>query len=209
MNSNYKEFPNTGFYQTKLTDNELFSIKKEIDSIQENFNSSTSFNNNLAGNLDHEYVLRDSKQSLEELLVPLIQEYNNTCGILGNYNIMNKSLPLYLDTAWVNFQGKHEFNPNHNHEGVLSFVIWITGPYNLNEELNTGLGKKSNHNVPGAFEFQYTSTTGQILKYTIPVNKEMENSIIVFPASMTHCAYPFSLSEDYRISVSGNFKLLA
>jgi len=28
--------------------------------------------------------------------------------------------------------------------------------------------------------------------------------MLIFPARMTHCVYPFYTSQDYRISISGN-----
>jgi hypothetical protein len=32
----------------------------------------------------------------------------------------------------------------------------------------------------------------------------MENTLLLFPAKLTHAVYPFYSSDDYRISVSGN-----
>src|SRR5210317_1168257 len=38
---------------------------------------------------------------------------------------------LRLDTLWINFSQKHDFNPPHNHTGVLSFVIFCKIPQEI------------------------------------------------------------------------------
>jgi hypothetical protein len=204
----YQLFPNIGYFQHKFTSDQLSFLKKEIDKIQNNFNDAISFNEKLVGNIENEYSLVTSKDNLEKLILPLIKQYDEHSGILKKSNIMSKSLALYLDTAWVNFQKKYEFNPVHNHEGIISFVLWISIPFDIDLELRNGLGKKSNSNCPGFFEFQYLNSLGQIQLLKIPIHTGMENTLLLFPSSMSHCVYPFSLSDSYRISVSGNFKLL-
>jgi hypothetical protein len=204
----YKQFPNIGYYQHKFNNSDLAFLKEEINSIKKDFDSGNPFNRNLAGNMEREYFLDNSIKKLNNLLAPLVTDYHNQSDVLNNFNIMSKTLPVYLDTAWVNFQGKYEFNPCHNHEGVLSFVLWMDIPYDLKEEMEHGLGKKSGSNVPGFFEFQYVCTLGHVVSLPIPISKDMENTILLFPSKMIHCVYPFSVSNGYRTSVSGNFKLL-
>lgn len=204
----YKQFPNIGYYQHKFSDIDLAFLKEEIDSIKKDFDGGKPYNQNLAGNLEKEYFLNNSIKKLNNLLAPLVTDYHAKSDVLNNFNIMSKTLPVYLDTAWVNFQAKHEFNPCHNHEGILSFVLWTDIPYDLEKEMEYGLGKKSASNVPGFFEFQYVSTLGQMASLPIPISKDMKNTIILFPSKMVHCVYPFSVSDGYRTSVSGNFKLL-
>ena len=204
---NYKQFPNIGYYQKKLNNNELLHVKNEVNSILKNF-SGEKFNKNLAGNIKKEFLLSKSKKDLENLLLPLIQAYHNNSNILNHYNIMSKSLALYLDKCWVNFQEKYEFNPSHNHDGIISFVIWLQIPFYLDDEYQQSPGKESNINCSGNFEFQYVSSLGSVSSIKIHCDKTMENTVLLFPASMSHCVYPFYSSDNYRISISGNFKLL-
>lgn len=204
----YKLFPNIGYLQDRLKEEDLLPVLSEIKEIKNNFLTADKFNSNLAGNIEKEFSLKKSKKTLEKIVLPLIKKYDLDSNILSRFNIMSKSLPVYLDTTWVNFQKKYEFNPTHSHEGLISFVIWIDIPIDLDLELHQGFGKNSNSNCPGFFEFLYSSTIGEIATLRIPVDKTMENTIILFPSKMIHCVYPFSQTEDYRISVSGNFKLL-
>ncbi len=203
---NYKYLPNTGYYQTVLKDYDIVFLQDEINQLKKDFLSGEKFNEKLAGNIKHEYLLGCNTE-LEKLILPLISNYNDKSNILSNYNIMSSSLPLYLDTAWVNFQHKYEFNPSHNHEGVLSFVIWIDIPYTTDDETLANPGANSNIVCSGNFEFQYTDILGQIRSYKIPCNNDMNNTILIFPSKMVHCVYPFFSTDKYRVSVSGNFKL--
>jgi len=199
-------FSNLGFLAEQLTDEQLRPIKEEIESIKLNFEGSVKHNSDLAGNIVNEFGLIKNHQYIEKLILPYVIEYDKEFNFLKDYNFLTKDCPVILETAWVNFQKKHEFNPVHNHTGIMSFVIWINIPYNLEEEITKGPGAKSNKNVPGAFEFQYTSIMGDVCGHTIHVDKSLENALIVFPAKLCHSVYPFYTSDDYRISVSGNFK---
>ena len=208
MTNNYVNFPNIGFYKNKLSNDNLKFLHDEINYMLDKLPQKSKFNNLLAGNIEKEFKLEKSIIPLQEMLLPHIAEYNTCSSILSNFNIMSKDLPLYLDTAWVNFQRKHEFNPSHNHEGVVSFVLWIKIPYSKNKENTISPGKMSNSNCSGEFEFQYTNVLGQICHYRIPCDQSMENTILIFPSKLMHSVYPFYSTDDYRISVSGNFKLL-
>jgi hypothetical protein len=56
------------------------------------------------------------------------------------------------------------------------------------------------------FAFLYSDSIGGINPFSIPVDKNMENNVILFPSNFYHMVYPFFSSDGYRISVSGNFK---
>ena len=207
--SEYIHFPNLGYFKHQFNGDEISFLKEEILDIQKNFGAASNFNEKLAGAIENEYQITKSQKKLEELLIPLLKKYNDCSTILTRFNYVSCDLPVYLDTVWVNFQKKNEYNPTHNHVGIISFVCWINVPYDIDVEIQNGLGKQSNNNCPGFFELLYTDSLGQIVSHKIQISKEYENTIILFPAKMVHCVYPFSTSEGYRISVSGNFKLFA
>ena len=159
-----------------------------------------TYNHLLAGHLETEltYQLKDSFRKCLELTC---DEYRRKFNFFPNnsYSIDNDS--------WVNFQKKYEFNPVHTHNGMLSFVIYIKIPYDLEQEFTEGPGRLANNHVNGCFQFLYTNSLGQIVPHTLKIDKTFENKILVFPAKMNHCVYPFYTSDEYRISVSGNIFL--
>jgi hypothetical protein len=196
-----------GFVMSKFTERQLAPIKKEIDSILEkNFSGSKKVNNQLAGNIEHEYDLIQCKEHVQKLLEPLIYIHNQQCNYLSRKHILTKGLPLTLTELWVNFQKKHEFNPPHIHRGVMSFVIWYDIPYDIKDEKAAVNSKDSVINIPGHFQFLYIDTFGEIQQENIPVDKTYNGNIVLFPSSMVHAVYPFKTSDSYRITISGNFK---
>jgi hypothetical protein len=200
---------NFGFLSAKFSDTQLKPIKTEINNIQKNFDSykTQKYNKNLAGNIKREYKLIESKQYTEDLLMPLVGAYDNSFDYITNFNMLTTAVPIVLDACWVNFQKKYEFNPAHNHRGILSFVIWTNVPYDMKEELKLSPGAESNFNSAGMFSFLYNDSVGGLKAHNIPVDKNMENNILIFPSYFYHMVYPFFSSDGYRISVSGNFKL--
>ena len=49
-------------------------------------------------------------------------------------DILTEGCDLQIKQTWVNFQKKYEFNPPHNHSGVFSWIIFLSIPYNLEDE---------------------------------------------------------------------------
>jgi len=202
-----QQFDNIGYAIFDLTKKDLEPIKKEINKIQDNFSKAILFNNNLAGNIEKEYLLTNSKQYIQDLILNPIQSYENYFGIYTDIvkNHFSKTPNLILENVWVNFQKKYEFNPPHTHKGVYSFVIWIDMPFFIENELNNTSVKNSNLKLAGNFQFIYSNSLGKINFYNIPADKSYNGKVAIFPSSMAHCVYPFYTSDKYRISVSGNF----
>ena len=197
-------FPTLGFIEYKFTDDELVPLKTEIDKIKNNFKTSTQANKKLAGNIKKEYVLEESKIHLQQLILPVCAEFNKQFDYT-NQCVVSKNPELTLDQCWVNFQQKGEFNPTHNHTGILSFVLYINIPYSYEEEFIASPGKHSNSPSPGSFDFVYSDCTGGLKTHKINIDKKMKNTLLLFPSKLLHHVYPFFTSDDYRISVSGNF----
>lgn len=47
---------------------------------------------------------------------------------------------------------------------------------------------------------------GEIREVEFPVDKLYEGQIFLFPSCLQHMVYPFTSSDDYRISISGNLR---
>ena len=203
----YKELCGAGYIQSTYPVEQLTPVRDEIEKIKlSNFNAE-KINSTLVGNIEKEFNLVDSKKYLEEILMPMCMEYDRLFNYFKQFDLLTESAPLILDKVWVNFQKKHEFNPPHHHKGILSFVIWIDIPYNIEDEMDLPQSKYSGQSIPGHFQFLYTNGLGAIKSYDIPADKKYNNTLIMFPSKLTHAVYPFYTSDEYRVSVSGNFLL--
>tara|TARA_R110002110_G_scaffold407810_1_gene628961 strand:- start:638 stop:952 length:315 start_codon:yes stop_codon:yes gene_type:complete len=100
---------------------------------------------------------------------------------------------------------KHEFNPPHDHTGVLSFIIFVKIPYNLKEEENQFPITNLQHT--SKLGFLNTLSDGSINLKVINVDKSYEGKMLMFPSAQMHEVFPFYTSDDYRITVSGNLRI--
>ncbi|CAB4125860.1 Conserved hypothetical protein CHP02466 [uncultured Caudovirales phage] len=198
----FGSFANYGFVRDTVPAELLANLQAEVDALDNNANR---YNLNLAGNIESEYKLSTNKLQLEQYLIGLCNEYT------ANWSTTNsgrnlQSIDLELDTYWVNFQKKHEFNPMHTHDGIYSFAIWLKIPFLIADELNTPSSKMANMPRPGMFSFIYSNIFGETREAEFPVDKSYEGTIFLFPSCLPHTVYPFSTSDEYRISISGNLK---
>lgn len=196
-----------GYILHKFTDEELIPIWNEINFISENKNISEKHNSRLAGNIEHEYTLKQCHNHIGELISPLYDEFNKKFSYVRECSLLTKPVPVVLSDCWVNFQKKYEFNPLHRHNGLLSFVIWMDIPYDIEEEKKQPASINSVNNYPGHFVFHYPQATGAMYSEYFACDKTMNNTILLFPSCVNHEVYPFYTSDKYRITVSGNLML--
>lgn len=206
MNFKSLQFPNVGVITTVLSEEDLAPLKKEILEIQNNFSQSKKINHQLVGNIRKEFVLTKSKDHINKLLEPYVWEFDNSFGYLSSVAVLTSNCLLAIDSMWVNFQEKHEFNPPHSHSGIFSFVIWIDIPYDIEDEISQSPGSESRNPLAGHFSFHYTNSLGKICHQHIKADRAMKNHFFLFPAELNHSVAPFYTSDKYRISVSGNYK---
>jgi len=67
--------------------------------------------------------------------------------------------------------------------------------------------RRHNNKFPGKFCFQCTNSLGNICNHFISADRSLENQILFFSGKMKHSVFPFYSSDDYRISVAGNFAI--
>jgi hypothetical protein len=210
MNSNYIQFPNIGYLEALLQESELEPIKKEVQQLLYNHKKTPSnYSATTAAQIQEVFEITETKKQLENILHPYIHEYSQKCAYLESVKVLMENRPLVLENCWVNFQKKYEFNPVHYHEGVLSFVIWIDIPFNQQIEDFYAPGNNSNVPCSGHFNFYYTNSMGEIYPYSIISDDTKQNTLLLFPAALRHSVYPFYSSDEYRVSISGNFKFLS
>ena len=160
-------------------------------------------NRELAGAIKEEYSIVHSDFILGEFfdyIVELIGDYEQsfTTPISRDsftYPLLKMGFAPResLISTWINFQKKNEYNPPHSHFGAYSFVIWLSLPYDTKEE-------KKLYKSSTDFNFQFIQD-GKIQQ--CPLDSS-EGDIILFPADLWHSVQPFFLSDEFRVSISGN-----
>ena len=200
--------------------NDVLTWLKKI--ISKDRHENMRYNKSLAGHIKDEFLIRCEYRN-----VGIVEKndigytnYNNYVVKMcfnkfferfwDKYIILSEPRNLEIQSTWINYQKKYEFNPPHHHTGIFSWVIFMKIPYNLEDEVNY---------FTTAFENDHTSKFGFIclnpsqsnisingginIEY-LDVDKSYENKIILFPSNMIHFVHPFYTSNEERITISGN-----
>jgi len=195
---------------------DIFDWLKKI--IQEVKEKNLDIRNSLAGHLNKEFEIYQKDTQPNGVVRPnstnflKYNQFINRCSFDKVFNefwkrqvFLTKNCEISINSTWVNFQKKYEFNPPHYHTGVLSWIIFVNIPYDLEEEdkVFPKIGSKSNTSRLSFLTIN-TDEVGYINHVCLNVDKSYEGKIVVFPSSQQHQVFPFYTSDDYRITVSGN-----
>ena len=192
------QLPNPGLTRGVIPQEIYQPVMQEIREIEVDDRGIYKMNRTLAGQIEREYQLEKSKQHI----VPFLEEMGREYQKQWNWYL---DKDLKVDSLWVNLQKKTEYNPLHNHDGILSYVAWLDIPYKREDEMNINHSKDSRtKEFSSTFQFIYTSIFGQIVNEMYEVENGWEGRIVMFPSKLPHIVYPFYSSDGYRISIAGN-----
>ena len=161
-------------------------------------NNKIDFRDKLAGQIDLETSYSDEARTK---MVPFLSQYFGVYDQAYQAYTQKKyeKRPEYILTAlWINYQKANEFNPPHDHDGKLSFVIYLKIPEELKKENEKYIGKSCG---PGGIQFIYGNGPRDCISYMSYFPEELD--MFIFPAWLKHWVSPFK-SDCERISVSGN-----
>ena len=162
-------------------------------------NNKEDYRNKLAGILDHETgYSEESKKKIIPHLSQCMGVYDQAFEKYTNKKY-DKRPEYVLSALWINHQKQNDFNPPHDHDGKLSFVIYLSIPEELKKENKEYKGKSCG---PGGIQFIYGNGPRDCVTYMSFMPEE--NDCFVFPAWLKHWVAPYK-SNCTRISVSGNF----
>mgnify|MGYP001198789001 FL=1 len=118
---------------------------------------------------------------IEKRLNEYIDFYLNEAGEKSSYDI---------ESLWVNYMRKGEYQPHHNHSGDLSYNLIVQQPEGLGES--------------GTLYFSYGEK--QAFNKTLYRVVPERGDLIIFPSWVTHYVYP-TTTESERITAAGNILL--
>lgn len=162
-----------------------------------------SYKHTLAGNIKESLILSDKGNYFyDNHLSYAAQKFVRDNGHRAIQHMGDRKLKL--DSLWVNFQNKHDFNPVHFHGGILSFVVWMKIPTRHEEQYSLPISANSNNPCASDFEFLYTNILGDIERMEVKMDPEVEGTMFMFPSTLMHQVYPFYNTDEERVSISGN-----
>jgi hypothetical protein len=203
-----RHLPNIGVVEAQLPE----EVTKNIwEVIEEAKKKPEDMKGELAGNINSSIRLDPKSPLLEDFMGKILPAFigNHIESYGAPWRItMREGDEWNLESLWVNFQKKHEFNPPHDHGGVFSFVIWMQIPTSYAEQRKLPIAVDSNaDNHISNFAFTYTDILGKVKTFAYNMEKEAEGYMVMFPSQLLHQVFPFYKSSGERISISGNVKI--
>ena len=203
-----RNFPNVGAIEGQLPKDIVDSLWKLIE---ESKKQPDDMKPELAGNISSSIRLDSNSPLIEDFVTNVIGSFiqQNIDSFGPPWRVtMKEGQGWNLESLWVNFQRKHEFNPPHDHSGVYSFVIWMQIPTSYAEQKKLPICANSNaDNHISNFAFSYTNTLGRVSTFAYNMEKEAEGYMVMFPSTMLHQVFPFYDNDGERISISGNINI--
>ena len=203
-----RHFPNIGVVEGQLPKNIIDNLWKLIE---ESRKKPDDMKPELAGNISSSIRLDGGSPLMKDFTQSIIPKYiQQTIDSFGSpYRLtMKEDQRFNLESFWVNFQKKHEFNPPHDHGGVYSFVIWLKIPTSYEEQRKLPIAVDSNaDNHISNFAFTYTDILGKVKTFAYNMEKEAEGYMVMFPSTLLHQVFPFYKSSGERVSISGNINI--
>ena len=172
-----------------------------------------SLNNQLAGEIEDEWTIPTSiveldsfKNYIDDLSLRYLTSF------ASQYHIENDEIPPYLfkfaqcleksvlTHAWFNDQKDDEYNPIHNHTGILSGVLYLKIPEYL--------PSRKNKDTDGTISFVGNSSDTDIImtNSTITISPKV-GDIFLFPSLLKHQVYPFRTVSGKGIRRSLSFNI--
>jgi hypothetical protein len=180
--------PNTGLLMKQLPE-EIFSDIKHQVSLP---NLEPMISGMSSVGVPKHYYLNDSKplrDYITNAFSDFFKEYAYALDFKLRSDGVEPNAKVWALEPWINYQKKNEWIPAHDHSGIMSYSLWV----NIPED--------------NVFEIIYSTISGETIKHAIPVTRQSEGMIILFPSKLIHTVHPFYTSEETRISISGNIIL--
>ena len=179
-----------------LSENQTEDLLKITDLILSDKNKK-SYNDKLAGEIESEWEIEDHETLSDMLCVSELSEkyfeiFLNQCNFDKDSGEINQSLGIFaqnlqqsvLVSAWFNDQKDDEYNPIHNHTGILSGVLYLKIPEYL--------PSRKNKDMDGTITFVENASDTDIImtNSTLTISPKV-GDIFLFPALLKHQVYPF------------------
>tara|TARA_R100001509_G_scaffold160374_1_gene128082 strand:+ start:977 stop:1558 length:582 start_codon:yes stop_codon:yes gene_type:complete len=175
--------------QTKVEEQDLFEVGKLCE-------RQNSLNHRLAGHLNDQFLIDNTK--LEKILEKYLNIYKQ---VFSEYYA--GTVDFYIQSSWVNFMKRAEFNPPHSHEGDFSAVLFLSMPDEIKKENQNFKGSGGVNSGPGELRF-FTGVEVQDFINEASFLPD-RGDLFIFPAKLSHMVAPFK-SDVERISVAFNMK---
>jgi hypothetical protein len=181
---------------SSLSEIQIKELLEITDSILKGRNKK-SYNNQLAGEIENEWGIPTSiveldsfKNYIDDLSLKYLTSFASQCHYEKDKipphlaRFAQRLQKAVLTSAWFNDQKDDEYNPIHNHTGILSGVLYLKIPEYL--------PSRKNKDMDGTITFVENASDTDIImtNSTLTISPKV-GDIFLFPALLKHQVYPF------------------
>ena len=111
---------------------------------------------------------------------------------------------LAFSRFWCRASLDGDYQSIHDHQGIFTFVVWLTVPFEGADERQVQAGFR-----PEASDFVlvYPDTCGQLQKRNFVLGKGAEGKMLFFPSDLNHIVYPHYTTTEYRVALAGDITI--
>ena len=137
------------------------------------------------------------------VLKPCTEKYFDTYGCPFKLKTTHAH-ELAFSRFWCRASLDGDYQSIHDHQGIFTFVVWLTVPFEGKDERQVQAGFR-----PEASDFVlvYPDTCGQLQKRNFVLGKGAEGKMLFFPSDINHIVYPHYTTTEYRIALAGDVAL--
>ena len=198
----------------KLSDDQVEDLLEITDLVLEDENKK-SYNDQLAGEIESEWEIPDYEDFSDVIDLPnkssvylktlssqnLLENNEKTTTMFQHLAVFSQSLEKsVLTSVWFNDQTDNEYNPIHNHAGILSGVLYLKIPEYL--------PSRKTEDTDGAISFlgNESKTDGIMTNATLTISPKV-GDFFLFSSSLKHQVYPFRTFDGKGIRRSLSFNV--
>tara|TARA_R100000742_G_C4268006_1_gene86292 strand:+ start:14 stop:715 length:702 start_codon:yes stop_codon:yes gene_type:complete len=201
---NFQTPKNYGVIDAKLTDDQL---EKVWALLKKYSHESAIWEGNNLVNVDEDHKqweITDADHYFEDnILRPVVNSYVQKWGLPIRIQHTHEH-GLVFSRLWCRASTRHDYQSLHDHQSVLTFVLWMNIPFNSKIERSIQAGFRPE---AGDVVLEYHNTCGQLEKMSWHISKECSGQMILFPSNWQHVVYPHHSTDEYRIAIAGDIAL--
>ena len=197
------ELPNFGVIEAELEQEDIDYLWKLVHKYSHNAkwegNSLISIEEDFK-----QFPLNDDDNLFQNnVLRPCTDKYFETYGCPFKQKTTHTH-ELAFSRFWCRASLDGDYQSIHDHQGIFTFVVWLTVPFEGADERQVQAGFR-----PEASDFVlvYPDTCGQLQKRNFVLGKGAEGKMLFFPSDINHIVYPHYTTQEYRIALAGDVAL--
>ena len=197
------ELPNFGVIEAELEQEDIDYLWKLVHKYSHN----AKWEGNRLISIEEDFKqfpLNDDDNLFQNIVLrPCTDKYFETYGCPFKQKTTHTH-ELAFSRFWCRASLDGDYQSIHDHQGIFTFVVWLTVPFEGADERQVQAGFR-----PEASDFVlvYPDTCGQLQKRNFVLGKGAEGKMLFFPSDINHIVYPHYTTQEYRIALAGDVAL--